>query len=155
MCITWITKLLFFVFNFFSSSTDTQCAGGPQFTSNRCFDFGNEQKRNEREKERKRKGKRKKERKKERERKGKRKKEREKRERERERKCLYGFKSVLAFSSVPTIKSHPPTTWHDRIIPNETLSVHIFAEILIEKQPAIDIFTYLNIFNIHAWMYKC
>ena len=90
-----------------------------------------------------------------RERERKREKEREKRERERERKCLYGFKSVLAFSSVPTIKSHPPTTWHDRIIPNETLSVHIFAEILIEKQPAIDIFTYLNIFNSHAWMYKC
>jgi hypothetical protein len=90
-----------------------------------------------------------------RERERKREKEREKRERERERKCLYGFKSVLAFSSVPTIKSHPPTTWHDRIIPNEILSDHIFAEILIEKQPAIDIFTYLNIFNSHAWMYKC
>jgi hypothetical protein len=40
-----------------------------------------------------------------RERERKREKEREKRERERERKCLYGFKSVLAFSSVPTIKS--------------------------------------------------
>jgi hypothetical protein len=128
---------LFFVFNFFSSSTDTQCAGGPQFTSNRCFDFGNEQKRNEREKERERKGKRKKERKKERE-EGK-EKERERKKREREKGSAFTVLSLFSHSLQFQPSSLPPTTRHDRIIPNETLSVHIFDEILIEKQSAIDI----------------